>query len=196
MQFPYQISAITLLALVLINLSLVQPGLSLPATASSAAKKYEQFEMTISSVGLGLTRPKNLACGSAYEVWIRRTALAGSGHTTAACAKMVDYFQGLTSEHNAVDLWIVCPDNAAVKSVDRGIRPTKLAFSYFAGQGVDVRIVGAGVEQQPAGVLRIENVHDKFVVEVPVKLGAAVRDDGNGDGTGGVDVLISYFYCT
>lgn len=196
MQFPFQISAITLLATLLINLSLIQPGLSLPA--ASAAKKYEQFEMTISSADLGLTRPKNLSCGSAYEVWIRRTGLAGSGHTTAACAKMVDYFQGLTSEHNAVDIWIVCPDNAAVKSVDRGMRPTKLAFSYFAGQGVDIKIVGGGVEQQPEGVLRIENAQDKFVVEVPVKLGAAVRNggDGAGDGGGGVDVLISYFYCT
>jgi hypothetical protein len=117
MRFP--LSLITLLTLL--------TGLMQTAMSTPSSKKYEQFELTVSSVEEGLIRPKNLECGCAYEVWIRRTGLTGSGHTTAACGKMVDYLQGLTSDHNAVNLWIVCPDNAPI--ANKGTRPTKFAFS-------------------------------------------------------------------
>lgn len=175
------LSAITLLTLLA---ALTQTAMSIP----SAAKKYEQFELTISSVEEGLIRPKNLECGCAYEVWIRRTGAPANGHTTSECGKMVDYLQGLTSDHNAVNLWIVCPDNAPV--ANKGTRPTKFAFSYYTGQGVNLNILD--VEQQPSGILRIDHQKTGHVVDVPVKLGAAVRLEKGSK----MNVLVSYMYCT
>lgn len=176
-----------LFPLPLITLLTLLVGLTKIAMSMQSSKKYEQFELTASTVEEGLGRPKNLVCGCAYEVWIRRTGAPGSGHTTAACGKIVDYLNDLTSDHNAVNLWTVCPDNAPI--ANKGMRPTNLAFSYNTGQWINPNI--QDVEQQPSGILRIDNQKSGHVVDVPVKLGAAVRLEG-----GKRDVLVSYLYCT
>jgi len=185
-----KLALLTLSLLARLAVSLPSPSANL--TSLSLAATHEQFELTTVTVEDGLTTPSNLACGSAYEIWIRHTSAPGStGHKSDACGKMVSFFSGLTSNHNAADLWVVCLDNTTLAKAKKGTRPTKLAFSFHVGQWIAVQ--SRLKEQTPSGVLRIEDEKGVLVLQVEVHLGVLLRDAKGGKGK---DVLVQYIYCT